>query len=261
MKKKSKLNWSVFILIGTIALSIITYTLTKSSTPLPTQQYSGYITYQNPDFRFSIAYPATWEIRKDTQVFENGDAIAFGIKGSTQKDNTELTDGAQIAISKPFTINTPLAAWIKDNFKRESKFSKFILSKYPYEGVYECSNLGCMTYYFTSINDKVYGVAIFTEGADKEKAAYENATIYMMKSLTFDDAKNITISKEDAVTKVKNLPEVVDYLKRVPNGIASVNGEEENTYLIQVYEFKDNHTATFNWYNVEKTTGVVKKEF
>lgn len=69
------------------------------------------------------------------------------------------------------------------------------------------------------------------------------------------------ISKEDAVAKVKELPEVVDYLKRVPNGQVLVNGEDNNRYMVQVYEAKDGHTATFNWYNVDKTTGEVKKEF
>lgn len=70
-----------------------------------------------------------------------------------------------------------------------------------------------------------------------------------------------TVSKEQAVAKVKTLPEVVDYLKKVPNGIISVNGEEDNAYLVQVYEFKNDHTATFNWYKVNKTTGEIEKQF
>lgn len=69
------------------------------------------------------------------------------------------------------------------------------------------------------------------------------------------------ISKEEAVAKVNALPEIIDYLKRVPNGLVLVNGEEDNAYLVQVYEFKNDHTATFNWYTVNKTTGKVKKEF
>lgn len=70
-----------------------------------------------------------------------------------------------------------------------------------------------------------------------------------------------TISKEQATEKVKALPEVIEYLKRVPNGLILVNGEENDAYLIQVYEFKDEHTATFNWYSVNKNTGVVEKQF
>lgn len=70
-----------------------------------------------------------------------------------------------------------------------------------------------------------------------------------------------SLSKNNAVAKIKALPEVINYLQRVPNGLVAVNGEEDNAYLIQAYEFKDGHTETFNWYKVDKTTGEVKKEF
>ena len=69
------------------------------------------------------------------------------------------------------------------------------------------------------------------------------------------------VTKEVAIIKVKDLPEVKDYLNRVPQGIVAVNGEEDTSYMIQVYEIKDGHTATLNWYTVNKTTGEVRKEF
>lgn len=69
------------------------------------------------------------------------------------------------------------------------------------------------------------------------------------------------LSKKEAIAKVKTLPQITDYLKKVPNGLVVVNGEEDNAYLVQVYEFKDGHTATFNWYKVDKTTGEIEKEF
>lgn len=80
-------------------------------------------------------------------------------------------------------------------------------------------------------------------------------------SLLENNAKNGSISKEEATAKVKALSEVIDYLKRVPNGLVLVNGEEDNAYLVQAYEIKEGHTATFNWYKVNKSTGEVKKEF
>lgn len=73
--------------------------------------------------------------------------------------------------------------------------------------------------------------------------------------------ENGSVTKEVAVDKVKVLPEVMDYFKRVPNGLVVVNGEENNSYLVQVYEVTNDHTATFNWYTVDKITGKVKKEF
>lgn len=68
------------------------------------------------------------------------------------------------------------------------------------------------------------------------------------------------LTKNQAVEKVKMLPEVIDYLKRVPQARVEIGSEENNSYLIQVYEIKNGHTATFNWYEISKTTGKVKKE-
>ena len=259
-KKQTKLKiWWIVILVVFVALFAL-YGLFKNTTPQP-KESSRYQTYQNSEFGFSIEYPQNWKIKKDTQVFENGDAVAFQIKGPTQKRYTEFIDGARFIVSKPFYINTDLEIWVKDYFKDSVKFSKSTLTKYTYEEVEDCTNFGCMRYFFTTINNKVYGVALFADGSSKEKAMYENALIYMFKSLKFAGVKNEDVSKEEAILKVKALPEVIDYLKRVPNGLVLINGEEDNAYMVQVYEFKNDHTATFNWYKVDKTTGKVKKEF
>ena len=77
--------------------------------------------------------------------------------------------------------------------------------------------------------------------------------------ITKRDGSGLTEKK--AVVKVKALPAVVEYLKRVPEGRVEMNGEEENEFHVQVYEIKDNHTATFNWYSVDKTTGEIKELF
>src|SRR3990170_5108193 len=73
----------------------------------------------------------------------------------------------------------------------------------------------------------------------------------------------ILISPEEAVEKVKSRKEVIDYLKRVPNAIIQAQSTtgEEDSYRIQVYEVKDGHTATFNWYTVDKKTVEVVAEF
>jgi hypothetical protein len=130
-----------------------------------------------------------------------------------------------------------------------------------FEKVDDCSGMGCMTYYFTLVNEKVYGVATFAEGPDKDKMVYENAIVYMLKSLQINNSESATITESEALAKIKTLPEVMDYLKRVPNGLVSVNGVEDNSYLVQVYEIKDGHTATFNWYTVNKQTGEITPEF
>lgn len=260
-KKNNTLRSRWIILLGIAVVVFAVFGLLKNNTPQSQPSPTRYQTYQDPKLGFSIEYPEAWEVKQDTQVFENGDAIAFRKTGPSQKEQTELTDGAQLAVSKPFSINTDLALWTKEYFGSQAKFSKFPIKDRVFEQVYTCSNLGCMTYFYTLIDDQVYGIAVFAEGPDKDKMVYENTTLYMLKSLKFENLKTGTISKAEAILKVKELPEVIDYLKRVPNGLVAVNGEEINVYMVQVYEFKDGHTATFNWYKVDKATGSVEKEF
>lgn len=250
----------IFLLVSTAAVVMIGGFIFNTSSQ-SRQAQSGYQTYQDPTYGFTIQYPTQWEIRKDTHVFENGDAIAFGISGLTQKKNTELTHGEQIAIAKPFPINTSLAVWIKDSFPMQTTVSKMTLTKIPMESVENCTASGCMTYYFAEHNNKVNGVAVFAQGPDKDKMVYENTVLYMLKSLAFDNLGNSTISEDEAIATVKELPEIVDYLKRVPKGLVAVNGEETDSYMVQVYENRSGHTATFNWYNVNKTTGDVQRQF
>lgn len=69
------------------------------------------------------------------------------------------------------------------------------------------------------------------------------------------------VSEDEATLIVKTQPEVVEYLKIVPQGKVDIDHEENGAYVIHVYEVKDNHTATFNWYTIDKATGSVKKEF
>lgn len=103
----------------------------------------------------------------------------------------------------------------------------------------------------------------------KNKKLQEKWIVLLLVALLFlvgltllkNSPKNQTISKQEAVAKVKAFSEVKDYLKRVPNGQVLLNGDEDNSYMVQVYETKNGHTATFSWYKVDKTTGEVEKEF
>ncbi|MDO8573510.1 MAG: hypothetical protein Q7R77_02040 [Candidatus Daviesbacteria bacterium] len=69
------------------------------------------------------------------------------------------------------------------------------------------------------------------------------------------------ISRGLAVENVKKLPEVQKYLKNVPNGKVEVDNELEGEYNVHVYEVKNGHTATFNWYRVSIKSGEVRSEF
>lgn len=260
-RKKTKLKWWwIAIPIVIIIITLFSFYNSSNTNDLPQSQESSadYHLYQDSTYNFSIEYPQAWEIRNNTQVFENGDVIAFGISGPTQKENSDITDGAQIAISKPFSISQDLSTWAREYYARYSEFSIQNINGLKYQKVYSCDR-SCMTYYYTMINNQIYGIAVFSQGQDK--MVYENAIVYMLKSFKFTNLKGEIFTKEQAIAKVKALPEVIDYLKRIPNGLILVNGENSSAYFIQVYEFKDGHTATFNWYNVFKTTGIIEKQF
>lgn len=69
------------------------------------------------------------------------------------------------------------------------------------------------------------------------------------------------ITKEQALENVKNLAEVREYLKRVPDGKVEIDNELEGDINVHVYEVKDGHTATFNWYTVSMKTGIPVAQF
>lgn len=69
------------------------------------------------------------------------------------------------------------------------------------------------------------------------------------------------ITSEQAIIAVKKLPEVQEYLKDVPNGKIEVDNEDAGEYNIHVYEVKNGHTATLNWYRVSIKTGEVSPQF
>ncbi|MBI2601071.1 hypothetical protein HYW42_03895 [Candidatus Daviesbacteria bacterium] len=69
------------------------------------------------------------------------------------------------------------------------------------------------------------------------------------------------ITENQAIENVKQLPEVQEYLKNVPNAIIEVDNEIMGEYNVHTYEIKDGHTATHNWYRVSIKSGEVTPEF
>lgn len=75
--------------------------------------------------------------------------------------------------------------------------------------------------------------------------------------------KTIGIDEVSAIEKVKNLPKVKEYLVEVPNAQVVIDHEdpETNSWVVHVFEIKNGHTATFNWYQVNKKTGKIDNLF
>jgi len=66
--------------------------------------------------------------------------------------------------------------------------------------------------------------------------------------------------EQRAISEVKRLPEVQSFLRDVPGGKVDV-GSDDEFYMVHVYEVRDGHTATFNWYRVDKDDYLVEQEF
>lgn len=82
------------------------------------------------------------------------------------------------------------------------------------------------------------------------------------EAVTTNTPSNLLIEGE-AVMLVRKLPEVISFLKDVPNGVVEVDSESEDktAWTVHVYEVKDDHTATFNWFDVNKQTKEIGKMF
>lgn len=78
---------------------------------------------------------------------------------------------------------------------------------------------------------------------------------------TAENTGSSKITTEQARMVVQNLPEVQEYLKNVPKALVEVDNEEEGEYNVHVYEVKNGHTATFNWYTVDIKTGKPVAQF
>lgn len=76
-----------------------------------------------------------------------------------------------------------------------------------------------------------------------------------------EEIASTKISEGLALENVKKLPEVEQFLKDVPGGIVEVDNESEGQYNVHVYEIKNGHTATFNWYRVSIKSGEIKPQF
>lgn len=252
-----QIYWVALLIVLIVLLGAFVF-FKENSNPKPSQSTS-YQVYQNSEYNFSLKYPEAWEMRNDSQAFENGDIVSFHTTGPAQRPRTELTDGARFSIAVPFVIATDLKSWLKDNFSSKAEFSQIEIGGVTFEQVGECY-INCPTYFYTRHNGKIFGIAILAAGNDSIKMVYDSTLVTMLKSFKFSKLGN-QLSEADALSKVKAQTEVKEYLKRVPGGLVAVNGDDDTNYMVQVYELKDGHTATYNWYTVNKQTGKITEEF
>lgn len=70
-----------------------------------------------------------------------------------------------------------------------------------------------------------------------------------------------SISENEALKIIAEQSEVKNYLKEVPNGEITLDhfDQDSNSYIFQVFEVKNRHTSTFNWYEVNKDSRELKR--
>jgi len=80
---------------------------------------------------------------------------------------------------------------------------------------------------------------------------------------TFSNSTSVAITKEKAVQLVRSLGEVQKYLLTVPKAVIEVDHENDDktSWVVHVYEMLSDHTATYNWFDVNKQTGQITKMF
>lgn len=106
------------------------------------------------------------------------------------------------------------------------------------------------------------------------KEAEDNRGFYLLYKTDIDNPisnkvkfiyKNGTfmITDNEAIEIVKNLPEVKDFLQRMAKAnqktLVEVDRREVDKIIIHVFEDHQDHTATFNWYQVDPKTWMVKR--
>ncbi len=115
-------------------------------------------------------------------------------------------------------------------------------------------------YSYWLVSSEVYSADVELEGMGDCEADEFTADDYGFACEQSPDGASV--SQEEAVELVRARPEVQDFISLI-----NINGDSEayieydhdecNTYSIHVYEIKDDHTATFNWYSVDMYTGEI----
>lgn len=109
----------------------------------------------------------------------------------------------------------------------------------------------------------IQGTNLFLEySAPMRPISTELNLCNMLSDMGVENVRKVTLSSEQSIEKVTSLKEVKKYLTQVPNGIISLDHEDETNFVIHVFEINEsNTTATFNWFEVNKETGEISKLF
>lgn len=74
-------------------------------------------------------------------------------------------------------------------------------------------------------------------------------------------SQKVVIGRDQALKLIGEQDEVKNYIKEVPNAKILIDhfDQDANSYVIQIFEIKNGHTNTFNWYEINIQNGKIKQ--
>ncbi|MFW5703956.1 MAG: hypothetical protein ACOCXQ_03895 [Patescibacteria group bacterium] len=142
-------------------------------------------------YSLSFMYPADWQMKTDGQFFESGDIVQVYQFGESQREATEISDGALLSVMEPVETNQDVEVWIKENYNttdipREGEPVELATTEIQgrtYHTAYTCG-LGCLTYYHTKENGKIYGFVTLSAGPSEEQYSQDLEQILQTITIT-----------------------------------------------------------------------------
>jgi len=237
-------------------LTTVTTNAISSPSPSPTPDLTAdWKTYENKDYDFSFRYPDVgYSICLETNffsIFEEKDLNCDGIIYEIP------LVGFRNYYTVDFSKETPISSRIFsiDNVQINIDKYQFIRTG---SGVSTTNIIEIATIPSGNTNVELYA---FGNESNFQKS--QDLLDQILSTLKFTkQTAGVTISFQEAVDIVNNLPEVKSFIAQTTNGVVSID-EMESTdkyWVIQVYEKFSDHNATFNWYHVDKITGEATKQ-
>lgn len=224
--------------------------------------------YRNDKQGYEIKLPRTWVgemVEGAAEVFWSPDRKAY-VAVQLIDDQRLLETGGEEKIIKE----------IKESFKKDKNYELISFQSRFEEEAEPATTSGYLARGFLNYQDEryvfqEYAVQIANEeilavirGAMQQGAVknYEKMVEEIMES--FDPV----VGRREALALIEKQPEVLSFEKELAKAgkkaVLGVRGDGDD-WLVQVYEIVEQngetHTATFNWYRVNKETKRVTREF
>ncbi len=236
----------------------------KEQAQIPEQnisnQTANWKTYTNTDYGFEFQYPAEARFMVDSGGVKNDHPIIHLMKDLPNANVYTIA----VLLSTNDVYPLPKMPWV---LKTEEVYVNGIKMTKTLYGPPEGSNEKGLVYldYDFVVNGQLYEFIADSTKPNVMDTDVANLLIQIVNS--FKSTNSTSISKQDAVNLVRDLPEVQAWLRnyKVTNApvkpVIEVDHETEILYVVHVYEINGDHTATHNWYDVNKKTGEINPEF